>query len=284
LPLALVGALTLGAAAGAMVGVAQSPTIPGVGVLPIDFVISSAQNTASQRTADLTYRGTLHEQGKSMSLSGTGQADFTRNAFIGTIQFHSIGNTVVETELSAGNRFYIALVVDGVNTAQALSGKHWIQAPDPVAGAIGGIGFGTVDPLTQLKAAQQQGATVVLLGTSVIDGDTVSGYSVTSSRQEVQQRIQDDVASGQVPASFGTAAEHEADTLGAIRSDVYFDAAGLLRRQSLVIAAGTSGAHGRIDVTYTHFGAPISIAVPAASDVLSFSAFLKDTSLLSTSQ
>ncbi len=135
-----------------------------------------------------------------------------------------------------------------------------------------------------MKTAEQRGAKVVFLGTSVIDGDTVSGYSVTPGAQEEQHEIQQEVASGQIPASFAPTEEHEAQFLGTFTSYVYFDSAGLMRQQSVMIGGGTSGAHGRVDETFSHFGAPISIAVPAASDVLSFSAFLKDTSQQSSSQ
>ncbi len=276
--------MTLGAAAGAAVGVVQSPTIPGVGQSPIAFVISSAQNTLSQRTADITFQGIIREKGKSLPLNGTGQADFTRNAFAGSVQFLQGGDTVVENELGVGNRFYLAVVVDGINTSQALAGKHWIQEPVPTGGTGGGIGFGNVDPLTQLKAAEQKGTKVVFVGTTMIDGDTVSGYSLKPSAQEEQRNIQSEVASGQIPASFAATAEQELKVLGTPTSYVYLDAAGLMRRQSVVLSGGTSGVNGRVDVTFTNFGAPISIAVPAASDILSFSAFLKDASQLSNSQ
>jgi hypothetical protein len=131
IPLALVGAMSIGAAAGAVAGVVGSPTIPGVGQSPIAFVISSAHATVAQRTADIVFAGTISSKGKSVPMTGTGQADFTRNAFAGSVHFPSHGYSVVEDELSVDNAYYLAVVVDGVNTAQYLSGKHWIRIPQP---------------------------------------------------------------------------------------------------------------------------------------------------------
>lgn len=112
----------------------------------------------------------------------------------------------------------------------------------------------------------------------------MSGYSLRQTQQQIRRNIEEEISSGQIPASFAATAEHEARSLGSATNDFYFDSAGLMRRQTVVVGGGTSGVHGHLNVTYTHFGAPISIAVPPQSDILSFSGFLKAASNLSNSQ
>ncbi len=94
-------------------------------------------------------------------------------------------NSSVEHELVVADHFYIGLTINGTS----VSAHHgWSPSGSMCRSRIrtaSSLGAGNVDPLDQLKLLEQKGATVVPLGTSTVDGTTVSGYAVTFERGRV---------------------------------------------------------------------------------------------------
>lgn len=170
----------------------------------------------------------------------------------------------------------MAMAKDGHDVSEITGGAEWIDLP--VADQNGGNspGLGIVDPMTRLRVFEKKGATVVPLGASVIDGDTVSGYSVTPSRSEVLQALKQEFASGQFSAAQEQLFLNTPNALGSFTSQVWFDASGILRRVVLTIGGGMTGAAGKVDVTYQSYGTPVSIKPPAANNVISYSNFYSD--------
>jgi hypothetical protein len=266
-------AVLLLAGGAAVVGQVDSPHIPGAGESPAAFVIASARNTLNQRTADVTYRGTMTADGQSIPVRGTGEVDFTQGAGMSTIRASIDGQPFVETEIVARGHLDMSLFIDGVNAATVLTGKSWIDLPVP-AGGSSPIGFGNLDPAGELKQAEQQGSKVKFLGTSVVAGQTVSEYSITPSLGEIARLIRQEVASGQLPPTTAETPSGLKALLGTYTTDVWLDGAGLLRQQLLTISGG-SALSGRVFSTYKNFGRSIHIVVPAANQTISYLTFLK---------
>jgi hypothetical protein len=258
------------------------PGVPGAGIAPADFVVSSTQNTLAQHTADVVFSGSVTVAGHDVPLNGTGQADFSTNGFSATLSETAAGTSLVERELADAGHLYMGMTIDGHDMSEFTGGARWISIPTPGAGSSS-PGVGSVDPLSQIQLLEKKGATVVRLGTSVIDGDTVSGYSVTPSPSQVQQSLQQEFAAGQFTPAQQQQILDASKALGTFSSDVWVDSSGLLRRETVNVGGGTSGATGKVDVTFSNFGTPVTIEPPAAGDVISFSQFDSDLQALQAS-
>ena len=163
----------------------------------------------------------------------------------------------------------MGMTIDGHNMSEFTNGASWISIPTP-GQASGSPGFGSVDPLSQIKLLEKKGATVVPLGTSVIDGDNVSGYSVTFSPSQLQQSLQQEFATGQFTPAGNTSSMPRRRSV--LLHGRRFDASGICA-ETANIAGGTSGTTGKVDITFSNFGTPGSIQAPASGDVISFSQF-----------
>jgi len=261
--------------AGVVISQSSKPPLPGAGIVPADFVVSSTQNTLAQRTADITFTGSITKGGTVIPLTGTGQADFVSNSFTGTVSFTSSSESLVERELAVADHFYMGMTIDGHDISQITNGSEWINVPLPQQSGAS-VGFGSVNPLAQLQYLEKKGAKVVAHGSAVIDGDPVSEYSVTPSSNQILANIQSEIASGQLTSAEGQQALQESKELGSFTTDVWFDASGLLRREAAVIGGGSSGVSGIVNMTFENYGTPVTIQAPAPRDVVDYSQFVSD--------
>jgi len=264
--LVVAAATSLGVALGS-----GGPAIPGAGMTPTAFVMSATRTTLTQRTADLVISGSITSGGTTIPVRGSGQADLTAGRYSADIQTESAGRSLTERELVVGGRFYLGITVSGVDASTALTGKHWVQIPVPVGGSSSALGTGTVDPLDQLRLLTKNGNTVRPLGTSVIDGVTVSGYSITPSQKTIDQRIQSEIDSGQLSPAAQQQLRTSSHLISSLAMNVWFDASGLMRRMGVDI--GAVGATGTIDMTFENYGTAVTISPPAPGDVISYSDF-----------
>ena len=273
-PLAL---LVAGTTAAAALGVATGGSVvPGAGMVPADFVVSSTQQTLAQHTADLVVSGRISGAGTDVSITGTGQVDFASNSLTADLSTGTSGTSVSSREVVANGNVYVGLTIDGMSMSQLTGGADWVSIPIPDQNATSTFGTGSVNPLSEIQFLERKGATVVPLGTSVIDGDVVSGYSVTPTRAEESQIVQHEISTGELPASDQQQVLNSLNQLGTLTCDVWFDSSGLLRRESVNIGGGSSGVSGQVDFTYQNYGVPVSIEAPPASDVISSSQFAAD--------
>jgi hypothetical protein len=276
--LAIIGlalVLVAGGVIGGIVSTGSGPPAPGAGVAPANFVVSSTQTTLSQHTADIAISGTVSANGKSIPMHGTGTADFDTNSFEADISLASGANASVEHDLVVADHVYIGLTVNGTNASAITGGPEWISVPLADQNASS-LGAGNVDPLDQLKLLEQRGATVVPLGTSTVDGLTVSGYAVTFSAAVFQQREQQEVKALGLSPSEAQQVLSAAEALGPPRLNVYFDGSGLLRQESVSLGGGSSLISGSVQMTFSNFGTPVTIEPPASSDVIAYSQFAQD--------
>lgn len=249
--------------------------VPGAGMAPAAFVLSSAQTTLHQHTAEVNISGSVSAKGQSIPLSGTGYADFDEDAFWADMTVSIPSGVLDEHEIVVGGHLYFGLGAGGFNISQITGGPHWIDVPVPQQNSSQ-LGAGNVDPLTQLQVLEQKGATVTPLGSSTMGGTVVSGYSVTPSVAEEQQALQQEVQSGTIPASAVPMLQQELQAIGSPTMDVYFDGSGLLHKLTMTFGGGSSGVSASVQMTFDGYGSTVNIAPPASSDVLSYAQFLQD--------
>ncbi len=261
--------------------VSRGPSVPGAGVAPAVVVVSATQATLAQHTADLTIGGSLVVGGQSVPVLGTGSLNFKTHQFSGTFTIQAASQSVTEKELESNGHEYVAMDIDGVTMSQLTGGAHWVDVPSADRGSSS-LGAGDVDPQSDLRNLVAKGAKVESLGTSTLGGTTVSEYAVRQSRAEVMQRLKQEIRSGAVPKQDERAALNAAKSVGIPAVDVFIDGSGVVRQESTVLAGGSSGESGTIQMTFHHYGAPVNIEAPAAKDVISFSRFLQDLSAYST--
>lgn len=277
--LLVVGSATVIVIAAIAIGVTSTnstPNVPGAGVAPAAFVVSSTQNTLEQKTADLTMDGVVTRNGRRADLQGTGTANFDTNSMSATIS--SPANNMVERELVVGGHFYMGVTIQGHDVSEITGGAHWIDVPIPEQSSSSlGAGNANVDPIQQIQTLEQKGAKVVQLGTSHIDGDIVSGFAVTPSRAAELHTVQQEIQSGNIPRSVASGAMAGAQAMAGFTLDVYVDSNQLLRRMTFAFPGGGSGSiGGRVTMTFSNYGTPVTIAPPSRDDVIGFDQFVKD--------
>lgn len=274
----IVAGATVVLAAGVVGGVLASGKSgpPGAGMAPAAFVTSSTQTTLAQRTADITYSGSITADGQDVPLTGSGQIDFDTNTFSANLAESAPSDTIAVRELIASGQFYMGMTINGQDMSTLTGGAHWVSIAVPDQSSSSGLGAANVDPIAQLKILEQKGATVTSLGTNVVDGITVSGFAVTQSRQEMENIIQQEIQQNQIPATEAQAMLQGPNLLGTFTTDVWIDGSGLIRQENVNIAGGSAGMTASAKVTFQNYGTPVEIAAPAPSDVIPFTQFLKD--------
>jgi hypothetical protein len=181
---------------------------------------------------------------------------------------------VGEDEISIGGHIYLSVGADGVSISELTGGPHWVDVPVPEQDSSQ-LGTGNVDPLVQIQFLEQQGAIVSPLGPSTMEGQTVSGYSVTPSQAEEQQAMQQEERSGEIPPSAAPMVNEELQAIGTPTMDVYFDSSKLLRKLSVTFGGGSSPVSASVQMTFDNYGTSVDIGAPVSSDVISYSQFLQ---------
>jgi hypothetical protein len=250
--------------------------LTGSGVAAADFVVSSTQTTLAQRTADVTFTGSVSADGQDVPMNGTGQVDFDTGSFSADLTENAASTSVAIRELIASGEFYFGMTINGQDMSTLTDGAQWVAISLPDQSSSNSLGAANVDPIGQLKALEQKGATVTSLGTQTIDGTSVSGYSVTPSRQEVENDLQQEIQQNQISPAEARQMLQAPNLLGTFTSDVWIDGSGLIRQEDVEVAGGSAGVAAKATVTFQNYGTPVSIAAPAPSDVVALGQFLDD--------
>lgn len=275
--LATVGVVAVAAVVTAVLTVGK-PGPATVAMSPAAFVTLSAKHTLAARTADVTVSGSVTGLGESVPISGTGEADFTSNSLALTANFDIQGQSMAEREIEADGNMYMGITVDGQAISQLTGGKHWLKMPVQESQAAN---FGDGNPASLLAVLEQQGNTVHALGMKVVDGVGCTGYSVTPSKQAMI------AAARKAFAGLGLKGGAASSVLQALASmlrptiTVWFDAQGLLREMSvqlslqMQVGSTNDSADSDVFLDFSNYGAPVKIAVPAASDTISYESFFQ---------
>lgn len=230
------------------------------------LVRDGARATMSHRTADLTVSGSIVVAGHTIPVSGSGQSDFNAHATQVAMNMAIPGHPVTITERMVAGHLYMGIDMAG-HTLKQMTGHTWYQLPIPVGGSADGDGLG--DPAQVLALAEQRGAKVVSLGTRTIGGLVVSGYAVTPSRAAMLAHARSRLAD--LPPAQRGPVMRMVRAMKPPTMQMWFDKTqDLLRRltmrMNLSLAPGASAA-GTIRFDFMNFGTPVSIPVPAPSDV-----------------
>jgi hypothetical protein len=253
----------------------RSPGVPGAGLTPAAFLTSATQTTLSHHTADVVFSGSVSAAGTTIPVHGSGQADLTADSFNADVNLDHGGKTLVEQELVVNGHFYMDITEDGQDVASVVPGKHWVEIPLPPAGTSGSLGTGTVDPVTQLQQLAKAGNVIRPLGTSAIQGVTVSGYAITPSRQTIEREMNAEIASGQLSPAARQQLRQSTKDISGFTMEVWFDGSGLMRRMTVdQKSVGPPSTTGHVVMTFENYGTPVTISAPSPGQVISYSDLL----------
>ena len=264
-------AVAAGAVVAVLVFVALAGGSGSPGIAPAAFVTTAAQQTLAQSTADVTLSGMVHVDGEDLAFGGNGQVDFRTNVMSLDIGASIPNGSMTETELLVGGNLYLQVTADGHNLAAVTGGRHWIEIP------FAQLGSQTVtngSPGTSLSLLRQNGASVTPLGTRNIDGQTCSGYAVTPSKQGMLAGAQAEWAQMGLSEAQTSAARQALQSAPLPKITAWFDAQRKLACQVTInLQIGDPTAAGAADaqmvMAFTHYGVPVTVSAPAASDTVS---------------
>jgi len=238
-------------------------------------VILGARTTLAKNSVDLTLSGSLTADGQTFPVGGSGFADSSKDLESVTLTFRDENIPIQETVLSDGGNAYMQIVENNQNQiTRAIPSKQWVQVPLGASQSTG-LNASTPNILNQLQVLTQQGNTVVPLGTSTINGASVTGYQVTITKAAMAAELK------RVEARGGAEAKALEQGLKVISLNppvikLWLNGDNLLAREEVLISETTSGvsASGDLIINFSNYGSASTITTPAAGSVASFQAFI----------
>ena len=249
------------------------------GLAPAAFVTKAAKRTLAQSTADVTMSGTVQVAGQTVSIGGNGLVDFTTGVFSLNVGATMSNGSITETELLVGGNLYLQVNLDGHSVAAATGGKHWVQIP---FAQLGTRSQTTSSPASSLALLSQAGARVTALQPRVIGGQTCDGYTVTPSKQAMltaakQQYLKLGLSDTQATAALEVLQNAPPPTITAW----FGDHSQLACQMSVSMPIGQPNSAGsneaQVVMSFTHYGVPVKVTAPAASDTVALGQLLKAT-------
>jgi len=243
------------------------------------FVSQSAQRTLAERTADMSLLGTVQSDGQTLTISGTGQIDFSTNAMAFDMNVGGSGRSLTEKEILVNGDLFVALPVSTA-LAPLIGYRAWIQMPASQSGSANLAGS---DPLSSLAVLEQQGASVQVLGTEDVGGVSCTGYAVTPTKQAMVEAAKTEFArlgySSAVTGQLLTTVQGTSPPTVTI----WLDSRGLVREMSENLGVQASGPGSGVSVSMvidvSGYGSPVTITAPPPSQTISYQSFLKATGL-----
>jgi hypothetical protein len=238
----------------------------------VAFVISAAQSTLAQRTADLTVSGEIQVAGASTPVTGTGQIDFTANAMTLDSGFSVAGHTMQELEVLVNGGLYLQLGINGTGLALP-GGRTWMQMPLQQSASANLTGS---DPVSSLTVLEEQGDAVHGLGTKLVDGVPCSGFAVTPSVQAMVAGMEKEAGAPGSPQAVTSEELNLARTMTPPTITIWADQQHLVREMSLSLqlsGLGSAIVSETAVVDFSHFGAATRITAPAPASVIPYAAY-----------
>ncbi|MGD0691770.1 MAG: hypothetical protein ABSA22_05465 [Acidimicrobiales bacterium] len=237
-------------------------------------VILGARTTLAKNSVDLTLSGTMSADGQTIPIGGSGFADRATGLESLTITFSDENIPIQETALTDQSGAYMQIVENNQNQiTRYLPGKQWVQIPG--ASQSTELNATTPNVLDQLQVLTQEGNTVVSLGDSTINGETVVGYQVTITQKAMTAAIK------RVEAQGGATAQALEASLKVISLNppvvkLWLSSDHLLVREEALISVSSGGAtaSGDIFINFSNYGGSSTISAPATGTVASFKEFL----------
>jgi hypothetical protein len=263
-PVMVLVLFTMAVGAGALAGALES------GLTPSETVIGAVASALSDSTAHLAFDESIAAGSTNVSVSGSGSVDFTNGSVEESITEPSEGSILTIDVVDVGGIVYVQVP----DLSQIDPGKAWLSidlsalTKDERASGLTSLGS---DPAATLRLLEQQGNTVTPIGSSMVDGQSVQGYTVTYNVAAVENAI----SSSGAPAWLRAAMKRV--DLTNETSTVYVNASDQLVRLTNAVGLTLGGATGAVNgsVDFSDYGAAVSISPPPASQVMGFSQFLQ---------
>lgn len=239
----------------------------GGGTLSLDPVASAATKTQQTGTYSFDYTASMQVLGQQFSFKGNGQSDTANGRMQMSMDFSGLPGQLTQNGSTAD-----VVLADKVMylkmpflSGMLPNGKQWMKvdlsAAEKKAGTSGLGSFGQVDPqqwLQQLLASND---------TQKVGNDTVQGEQMTHYRTTIDPAK----ALTKVPAAQRAAVQKAMKQLGmsTVPVDVWVDAQGLLRQESVSLSLGQGLESSTMKMTFDlhDFGAPVNVEVPPADQV-----------------
>ena len=233
----------------------------GTSHTPVEAVLLAAQRGIADRSARFTMSMSA---GSALAFqeSGTGAIDFTNDSAQMDMSVSVLSEKIHVTAVVVAGAVYEDL--SGLPGFKGLlkPGKSWIEIP--VQGSLSesdGLGA-TGNPASFLLALTRKGLKVTSIGTSRVDGVSVTGYEV---------KFPENLATlGPGVGSLPSAAQQ---ILRGITMHVWIDGSGLLRRMTMSLSSpAASSGIGTIKLTMdlSDYGTPVKVTAPPSSEVENF--------------
>jgi hypothetical protein len=251
------------------------PIVGSTATADAAVVVSATKATLAARTAHLDLSATVTADGQTVTLTGSGDVDFSQPAATLTIGGSLAGQSASFSEIVIGTTTYEQ--IPQLSTIEP--GKSWISADlgafEKSASAQSPLS--NVDPAYTLGLLDQQGAAVTSLGTSTVGGVYCNGYEVNISNAQIQSELQ------KLPSWMQQSVAQL--NFSGITLDVYV-AVGSNELHRIAISTQV-GANGHtvgvnIDEDFSQYGEAVSIAAPPDYEVVSLTQFLQDAGVGST--
>ncbi len=281
--------LVLAGGAALGVGLGLTACSPGdviAGLTPLEATALAATTTEHQRTAQaqVTAHEVITTGGKTetIDLTGTGGFDFSASAAdlnltMTGVQGLPSGGAVVEVRLIGGNVYEdIGSMVGSVPGF-----KPWISVDlSQAMGQDPSLGASSANPTDFLNLLRAKGSTVTALGTKTRNGVELTGFSAVPDLQKQQQTVTAVWNSMGIPAAEQQRllTEFTANPPGV---DIWVDGGGLVRQMSVnesitvPVPTGTVGLRISEDMSFDHYGSPVSVSAPPADQVMTFPQFIQ---------
>jgi hypothetical protein len=244
-------------------------------------VSDAASTTLDAHSVDVAINGSVGVAGDTVNFTGSGAMDFAQNAEQLSLN-ESVGSQqLTEKVVYLDKVVYVSI---GNEIGQLFPGKSWVSldlSSLSSSGAAASLGAGSSlnDPVSVLQALKAEGNTVVDLGTSIVNGQTVQGYSVTLDASAINSQI----ASENLPAWMQQAVQQLVSANEVF--NVYVNSSGLVARLAVSVTATalSQSVNENVTIDFSDYGAAVTVAAPPPGDVVSFQSFLQSAPSLQPS-
>ncbi len=251
----------------------------------------AASATASAAASSVSFSVSATETTPSSTttlLDGHGSADLSSG--VGRVTASVPG---LSSLIGGGTQASVDVISDGTNVylnvpgiSSLTGGKSWVETSLSGLGSMTGSSASSLslstlaDPTQALHVLGSLGSPVTKVGTVTLGGEQVTEYQTTITAADVASRLSNGSASSAAAKAFQELGVPSIPVTAWVGND------GLLRQLSVTIdlshatlggllgslglsssAATTAGTKVNVTIGLSHYGAPVSVSVPPASEV-----------------
>jgi hypothetical protein len=273
-PRRLIAAAMLSAVA-AGCGQATSSSPPNVSSHPKPLaktLLAAAAATTNTGSARFGMQMTMTTPQGTLTMHGTGAMTLSkppRGSMNIVMQVPNAPTPFGASERILGTTIYMKMPM---LTRMVPGGKPWIKMDLEALGKQQGVDFGALmnsgssDPTAVLSYLQGISNDIQNMGTDTVQGMQTTHYRATISLQRAMRRV-----AAKSPAAAASMRQLLAQAgLSNEPVDVWIDDQGLLRQEKVTVSMPSLGSTMTLTLSLSHFGAPVHVAAPPASQTTDF--------------